>query len=194
MSRYTVVVIESGDEVRHKWSLVEERIKRFTEPLGYHFTLKPSLIIILSNGLSRDSHVELYEGLRATGLQVKVASTIHKTPMMALLKALKALSSVDLFYEEGVEEEYYVAYIAFRYFNPEYVVEEFKRRRDVLGKVLDALIYTGSIPLSLNLDGVVAVLSTRGLTLIERLKSENLYVRVARGIHGRETVESAIHG
>lgn len=194
MSRYTVVVIESNDEVRHKWSLVEERIKQFTEPLGYYFSLKPSLIIILSNGLSRDSHVELYEGLKTVGFQIKVASTIHKTPMIALLKALKVLSSGDFFYEEGVEEEYYVVYIAFRYFNPEYVVEEFKHRRDVLSRILDALIYTGSIPLNLNLDGVIAVLSLRGLALVERLKSENLYIKIAHSVHGRKAVESAIHG
>jgi hypothetical protein len=114
--------------------------------------------------------------------------------MIALLKALKVLSSGDFFYEEGVEEEYYVVYIAFRYFNPEYVVEEFKHRGDVLSRILDALIYTGSIPLNLNLDGVIAVLSLRGLALVERLKSENLYIKIAHSVHGRKAVESAIHG
>jgi GTP cyclohydrolase III len=190
MCRYTVILIEgqSGDrEKRGFWSLLEENLRGFTSEEGVFSVLKPNIVIVLSNGISRDKHLEIHKVLSNNSLQVRIASVLHESPVLALIKASRILERSTFYYEEGEEKEYIIGYFSFKPRRGGGIIDEFTHRRLILYKVLRFLEYTGSLPIEISINNILAVLSKKSEELVDELK-EDVVLKTARGLHAKSLV------
>ncbi len=68
--------------------------------------------IVLSNGLTCNTLKNIIEKIKPyTPYGVRVVSTIHKYPVIALLRAHQILGKNEFFYEDGVEDNIVIAHI-----------------------------------------------------------------------------------
>jgi len=179
MPRYTITLINSTTSEKERLELVKRVVDYFSENNAYSFTLTPRIIITLSNGINREIHERIHSVISSMHSNIRIASVIHNIPALALNKASRILVSQRFYYEEGVEEEYILGYFKIRELGGYSILDEYTYRKNILYELLNLLEYTGSLPLKIDLNGVLAVLSEKSLD-ISSILGGRVEVKLAR--------------
>lgn len=194
MSRFTLIISSKGEE---PWSCLTPLHRDLCDYLGKHvdknccFELIYSrLLILLSNGLSRERHCEIFNELNKICSHVSMVSVLHEIPVFALYKASKLSKTYSFFYEEGVEREYLIGYFTLPSYTED-ILGDIARRISVFHNVANLLLNTGSIPLRLDLNGVLAVLNRKSIQHLEYIKSQ-VVTGIASNLNAARAVEEAI--
>lgn len=179
MPRYTITLINSTTSEKERLELVKRVVDYFSENNAYSFTLTPRIIITLSNGINREIHERIHSVISSMNSNIRIASVIHNIPALALNKASRILVSQRFYYEEGVEEEYILGYFKIRELGGYGILDEYTYRKNILYELLNLLEYTGSLPLKIDLNSVLAVLSEKSLD-ISSILGGRVEVKLAR--------------
>lgn len=195
MSRYTFITFSgNGSRKAPRADDLHNQIKQL-EASGYpSYYIGQNTYVVLSNGLSRESHYKLYSQLsKYPSIKVRVTSVTHENPVYATIKFSKLASKSDFYYEESPEGEYFIGY-----FTPIEGVEAdvltaIARRMKLLMEVGLCLLNLGSLPLALNLTGIIAALNRSS---IDQMNGIRQHMRVGIGVDfsGIKAVEKAVMG
>lgn len=146
-------------------------IKRYVKERGCVFyRIPPGVLIMLSNGLSKEDHYKLYESINAEYPGIRVISVIHENPIYAIIKASKTMERENLYYEEGVEREYYIGYFAPRGVSGD-IINNLAYTYSILFNTTMLLLNSGSLPLEVGTKGVLAVLNKSALNQLDYIKT-----------------------
>lgn len=180
MSRFTLIVPTTSTRKCNK--ALEQRegaerfslysyVKKYAKEHGcVSCRILPSVFVMLSNGLSKEDHYRLYESINAGYRGIRVISVIHENPIYAIIKASKTMEQVSLYYEEGVEREYYVGYFIPRSISGD-VLNNLAHAYSTLYNTTMFLLNSGSLPLKVSTRGVLAVLNKSIVNQLEYMKT-----------------------
>jgi len=166
-------------------------VKRYEKARGCaSYRVLPGALIVLSNGLSKEDHYELYESMNAEYPGIRVVSVVHENPLYALIKASKIMERESLYYEDGVEREYHIGYFTPKSI-PNDLLNNLVHAYSTLFNTAMLLLNSGSLPLKVSIRGVLAVLNKFILNQLDYIKAR-VHVNVGVDYSAREAVKKAI--
>ncbi|MEM4601997.1 MAG: hypothetical protein QW808_03770 [Desulfurococcaceae archaeon] len=197
MSRFTFIAFNGGFEqaANDEPKDLHDRIKQLVAPSYPLYHITRNTYLILSNGLGRELHYNLYSQLSSKYPSVKilVASITHENPIYTAIKFSKLANKADFYYEEGAEKEYFIGYFT-PIGKPETDIRvDIARRVRIAMEIGLYLLNLGSLPLSLDATGVIAVLNRDSIDQMEALK-HHVNISIGVDFSGARAVEKAVRG
>ncbi|MEM4717621.1 MAG: hypothetical protein QXE81_02540 [Desulfurococcaceae archaeon] len=172
MSRYTVISIDQSLVEKKREFLresIDKTLEKYTGNCCYYTFITPYLVILLSNGLNEKSHIDLFNELNATCPGIRLASITHEVPINAIYKALQVIAKTSFYYEHGIENDYLIGHLI-----PEYKgsdpLEDLVITTNLLSNALLVILRSGSIPLHIDLGGLIAVLNEYSIDQLNLLR------------------------
>lgn len=169
-----------------------ESLKKSLEEVEVYvaYDILPGFSLILSNGVKKEKHLELYEQVNARYPGTRIVSVVHENPLYAVMKAFRIMKQTDFYYEEGVEREYYIGY-----FTPiedlEDILSGLFHRVNTIYNVTLLLLNSGSLPLEISTTGVLAVLNENITSQLEYIKTR-VHLKIGVDYNASKAVEKAL--
>lgn len=194
MSRFTLIILCKQDSLGNCLTQHRRDLHGYVEKaLGqrcYFQLMRSRILLLLSNGLSKEKHYEIYSKLNEVFPSTSMISVLHYIPMFAIYKASKLSQLREFFYEEGVEQEYVVGYFTLPADIGD-LLGDIARRINIFYNIASLLINTGSLPIQLDYNGVLAILNRKSLKHLEYVKSQVRF-KVASNIDAIKAIEDAV--
>lgn len=169
----------------HRYLQINERLKDCI-----YYEVLPGVFVVLSNGLSKSDHYKLYEEINAKYPGVRVISVVHESPLYAIIKASKILTQTDFYYEEGIEGDYYVGAFAPLKYSSDIVIDLMLTYSTTLSIAM-LLLNSGSLPLEVSINGVIAALNRSSIDRLESLRSR-VYMSIGVDRSARRALEKIV--
>lgn len=172
MSRYTIILIDQSFIGKHgavSKDILSKTIEKYIVDCCYYTFLTPYLAILLSNGLSEKSHIDLFNELNTIYPGIKLVSVTHEVPMYAVYKALQVVGRTNFYYEQGVEEDYLIGYLVLEHKGAD-PLEDLVSIVNLLHNALIILLRGGSIPLHICLGGLITTLNKHSIDQLDLLR------------------------
>lgn len=173
MSRYTVILFDnerlfSINNYKDKLSAINTYIKYYEKYGSLPYEIQSGLILLLSNGLNKEMHRELYNNLNTLIPGIKLVSVTHHNPIYALIKASKIIEYEKFYYEEGEELEYNIGYFTILLTHHD-LLTRLANSLKAVSNIIQILINTGSLILSIDTKSVLAALSKNAISSLSTL-------------------------
>ncbi|MEM1639036.1 MAG: hypothetical protein QXJ69_03030 [Desulfurococcaceae archaeon] len=194
MSRFTLIILgerekSSGCLISH-YRDFRNYIEKILGSRCYFQLAHPRILLLLSNGLSKEEHYEIYSKLNEVFPSTSIISVLHEIPIFAIHKASKLSKLHEFFYEEGVEQEYLVGYFSLPA-NIGDIIGDIARRINIFHGITSLLVNTGSLPLQVDYSGVLAVLNRKSIKHLEYIKSQ-IHVKIVSSTSAIKAIEEAV--
>lgn len=194
MSRFTLIILSKQEKSSNCLTSYYRDFRNYIEKIlgsGCYFQLvHPRILLLLSNGLSKEKHYEVYSKLNEMFPSTSVISVLHEIPIFAIHKASKLSKLHEFFYEEGVEQEYLIGYFSLPADIGD-IIGDIARRINIFHSIASLLVNTGSLPLQIDYSGVLAVLNKKSIKHLEYIKSQ-IYVKVVSNTNAIKAIEEAV--
>jgi GTP cyclohydrolase III len=185
MSRYTVILLapkrEIGKELlRALNSLYSEISTSVLTCEGLVYVLSPRIILILSNGISKRDHEDIFQRVNSSEyFSARIASVASSSPLHAILTAMRILDVNEYYFQDSVEKPYTIGVFTLKYMRSEVdVVSEIVSQMSLFSEISRLLLSAGSLPLSVNMYKLISVLRESALNYITELLTRNVAIGV----------------
>jgi GTP cyclohydrolase III len=185
MSRYTVILLapkrEIGKELlRALNSLYSEISTSVLTCEGLVYVLSPRIILILSNGISKRDHEDIFQRVNSSEyFSARIASVASSSPLHAILTAMRILEVNEYYFQDSVEKPYTIGVFTLKYMRSEVdVVSEIVSQMSLFSEISRLLLSAGSLPLSVNMYKLISALRESALNYITELLTRNVAIGV----------------
>jgi GTP cyclohydrolase III len=185
MSRYTVILLTPKREISKELlralnSLYSEISTSVLTCEGLVYVLSPRIILILSNGISKRDHEDIFQRVNSSEyFSARIASVISSSPLHAILTAMRILDVNEYYFQDSVEKPYTIGVFTLKYMRSEVdVVSEIVSQMSLFSEISRLLLSTGGLPLSVNTYKLISALRESALNYITELLTRNVAIGV----------------
>lgn len=185
MSRYTVILLAPKREISKELlralnSLYSEISTSVLTCEGLVYVLSPRIILILSNGISKRDHEDIFQRVNSSEyFSARIASVASSSPLHAILTAMRILDVNEYYFQDSVEEPYTIGVFTLKYMRSEVdVVSEIVSQMGLFSEISRLLLSTGGLPLSVNTYELISVLRESALNYITEILAGNVAIGI----------------